>query len=167
MGAAGGGGGVTFEFLEEVITIELQQLINQLETVVSQGKRVPLSQSVMVDEEAVRRIIDQMRVSVPDIIKQAERTLGERDRIIAQANEEASRIVQMGREQATDMVEHHELVEDARRRANDILAEADREAAAMRAEADRYAVNSLSGLAEQIAKIQREVQNGLSALQSQ
>lgn len=148
-----------------MIAIELQQLINQLETVIGQGKRVPLSQSIMVDEEAVRRIIDQMRVSVPDIIKQAERTLGERDRIIAQANEEASRIVQMGREQATDMIEHHELAEDARRRAHEIIADAEREAESMRAEADRYALNSLAGLAEQLAKIEREVQNGLAALQ--
>jgi F0F1-type ATP synthase membrane subunit b/b' len=150
-----------------VIAIELQQLINQLETVIGQGKRVPLSQSIMVDEEAVRRVIDQMRVSVPDIIKQAERTLGERDRIVAQANEEASRIVQMGREQATDMIEHHELVEDARRRAQEIVAEAEREAAGMRAEADSYALNSLASLAEHLAKIQREVQNGLSALRGQ
>lgn len=150
---------------KEVIAIELQQLINQLETVISQGKRLPLSQSIMVDEEAVRRVIDQMRVSVPEIIKQAERTLGERDRIIAQANEEAGRIVQMGREQATDMVEHHELAEDARRRAQDIMAEADREAAAMRAEADRYALNSLGALAEHLAKVEREVQNGIAALQ--
>lgn len=148
-----------------MITIELQQLINQLETVIGQGKRVPLSQSIMVDEEAVRRVIDQMRVSVPDIIKQAERTLGERDRIIAQANEEASRIVQMGREQATDMIEHHELVEDARRRAHQLVAEAEQEAAGMRAEADSYALNSLASLGEHLAKIQREVQNGLSALQ--
>lgn len=147
--------------------IELQQLINQLETVISHGKRVPLSQNIMVDEESVRRLIDQMRVSVPDIIKQAERTLGERDRIIAQANEEASRIVQMGREQATDMIEHHELVEDARRRAQEIIANADREAAGMRAEADRYALSSLASLAEQLAKIEREVQNGIAALQSQ
>jgi cell division septum initiation protein DivIVA len=156
---------VTYSSTKEVIAIELQQLINQLETVIGQGKRVPLSQSIMVDEEAVRRVIDQMRVSVPDIIKQAERTLGERDRIVAQANEEASRIVQMGREQATDMVEHHELVEDARRRAQEIIAQAEREAGAMRAEADDYALNSLASLAEQLAKIEREVQNGLSALQ--
>ena len=100
--------------------MELQQLINQLEHVISQGKRVPLSQSIMVDEEAMRRVIDQMRVSVPDMIKQAERTVGERDRIVAQANEEASRIIQMAREQATDMVEHHELTEAARKRANEL-----------------------------------------------
>lgn len=148
-----------------MVVIELQQLINQLETVIGQGKRVPLSQSIMVDEEAVRRVIDQMRVSVPDIIKQAERTLGERDRILAQANEEAGRIVQMGREQATDMVEHHELAEDARRRAQEIIADAQREASGLRAEADRYVLSSLSGLAEQLAKIEREVQNGIAALQ--
>lgn len=147
-----------------MITIELQQLINQLENVVSQGKRVPLSQSIMVDEESMRRIIDQMRVSVPDIIKQAERTLGERDRIIAQANEEASRIVQLAREQATDLMEHHELAEAARQRANEIITEAERDAGAVRADADRYVVNTLGGLADQLARVQHEVENGIKAL---
>ena len=145
--------------------MELQQLINQLEHVISQGKRVPLSQSIMVDEEAMRRVIDQMRVSVPDMIKQAERTVGERDRIVAQANEEASRIIQMAREQATDMVEHHELTEAARKRANELLVESEREAARMRSEADKYAMNSLAGLADQLTKLQREVENGIQALQ--
>ncbi len=144
--------------------MELQQLINQLETVVSQSKRVPLSQNIMVDEEAVRRIIDQMRVSVPDIIKQAERTLGERDRIVAQANEEASRIVQLAREQATDLMEHHELTEAARRRANEIITAAERDASTVRGDADRYVVGSLRGLAEQMTKLQREVENGIHAL---
>lgn len=144
--------------------MELQQLINQLEHVINQGKRVPLSQNLMVDEEAIRRVIDQMRVSVPDMIKQAERTVGERDRIVAQANEEASRIIQLAREQATDMVEHHELTEAARRRANELLVEAEREAATMRTEADKYALNSLAGLADQVTKLQREVENGMRAL---
>lgn len=147
-----------------MIAIELQQLINQLENVISQGKRVPLSQSIMVEEESVRRIIDQMRVSVPDIIKQAERTLGERDRIIAQANEEASRIVQLAREQATDLMEHHELAEAARQRANEIITEAERDANTVRADADRYVVATLSGLADQLARVQQEVENGIKAL---
>lgn len=149
-----------------MVTIEILQLINQLEQVFNEGSRVPFSQKIMVDEEACRRLIDQMRVSVPDLIKQAERTLGERDRIIAQANEEASRIVQMAREQATDLVEAHEVTGAARRRAEDILAEAEREALAMRAEADDYALSTLRHLAEQLEKIQREVENGIKALET-
>jgi len=105
-----------------------------------------------------------MRVSVPDIIKQAERTLGERDRIIAQANEEASRIVQLAREQATDLMEHRELAEAARQRANEIITEAERDAGAVRADADRYVINTLAGLGEQLARVQHEVENGIKAL---
>jgi vacuolar-type H+-ATPase subunit H len=125
---------------------------------------VPLSDRLLVDEEACRRVIDQMRVSVPDIIKQAERTLGERDRIIAQANEEASRIVQMAREQATELVESHELAEAAQRQANELLARAENEAAGMRAEADDYAMNTLRALAGQLEKIHQEVDNGIQSL---
>jgi vacuolar-type H+-ATPase subunit H len=125
---------------------------------------LPLSDRLLVDEEACRRVIDQMRVSVPDIIKQAERTLGERDRIIAHANEEASRIVQMAREQATELVENHELAEAAQRHANDLLARAENEAIGMRAEADDYALNTLRALAGQLEKIHQEVDNGIQSL---
>jgi vacuolar-type H+-ATPase subunit H len=135
-----------------------------LEDVINDGRRVPFSDRLLVDEEACRQIIDQMRVSVPDIVKQAERTLGERDRIIAQANEEASRIVQMAREQATEMVENHELVEAAQRQANELLARAENEAIGMRAEADDYAVNALRALASQLEKIHQEVDNGIQSL---
>lgn len=145
-------------------TIELQQLINQLEDVLNDGRRVPFSDRLLVDEEACRRLIDQMRVSVPDMIKQAERLLGERDRIVAQANEEASRIVQRAREQATELVENHELAVAAQRRADEVMARAEREAAMMRAEADDYALKSLQALAQQVEKIQREVANGIQAL---
>lgn len=148
----------------EVIAIELQQLINQLEAVLDDGRRMPFSDRLAIDEEACRRVIDQMRVSLPDVIRQAERTLGERDRIIAQANEEASRIVQMAREQATDLVEVHELTTAAERRSDELLASAEREAAAMRMEADEYALNSLRALAQQLEKIHREVDNGVKAL---
>jgi hypothetical protein len=151
----------------EVIAIELQQLINQLEAILDDGKRVPFSDRLAIDEESCRQIIDQMRVSLPDVIRQAQRTMGERDRIIAQANEEAGRIVQMAREQAVDLVENHELVEQANARSEQIIAEAEQEVATMRAEADQYAVNSLAQLAEQVARLQREVDNGIQALQEQ
>jgi vacuolar-type H+-ATPase subunit H len=105
-----------------------------------------------------------MRVSVPDMIRQAERTLGERDRIIAQANEEASRIIGIARKQATDMVESHELSLSAQRRADEIIVEAERESATMRAEADGYALKALQDLAQQLERIHREVENGISAL---
>ncbi len=137
-----------------------------MESILNDGRRVPFSDRLLVDEEACRSVIDQMRVSVPDMIKQAERMLGERDRIIAQANEEASRIVQMARQQATEMVEAHEIALAAHRRSDEILARAEQEAAAMRVEADDYALNSLRALAQQLDRLQREVENGIQTLMS-
>lgn len=144
--------------------MELQQLINQLEGVLNDGRRVPFSDRLLIDDEACRSIIDQMRVSVPEMIKQAERLLGERDRIIAQAKEEANRILQMAREQATELVDQHHLVAEAQKRVDRMLAQAEQEAAAMRAEADTYALNTLKALAQQIERIQREVNNGIQTL---
>ncbi|MCS6843413.1 MAG: ATP synthase F0 subunit B [Caldilineales bacterium] len=144
--------------------MDLQQLINQLEAVLNDGRRVPFSDRLLIDEEACRSVIDQMRVSVPEVIRQAERLLGERDRIIAQAKEEANRILQMAREQASELVDQHHLVAEAQQRVDRMLAKAEQEAAAMRVEADNYALNTLKTLAKELERIQREVNNGIQAL---
>jgi hypothetical protein len=52
---------------------------------------IPFTHSVMVNEERMLDIIDQMRVSIPEEIKKAQQLLAQRDRILAQAQEEADR----------------------------------------------------------------------------
>ena len=150
-----------------MIVIEINLLLDRLEALLVESRPFMLTSNVLVDRDRCFDIINQMRVSIPEEVKKSKRVYQERDRIIAQANEEASRIVQMAREQATDLVENHELVDQARQRASEIIVEAEQEMSTMRAEADQYAVNSLTHLAEEVARLQREVDNGIKALQGQ
>ena len=57
---------------------------------------------VVVDEDKLLSIIDQMRVSIPDEIKKAQQLLSQRDRLIAQGQEEANRTLQIAREKASE-----------------------------------------------------------------
>lgn len=122
---------------------DILYLIDQLEELVSLSKRVPMSRRVMVEEEDFLAIVDQLRVSLPNEIKQAQRVIKEREHIIGDAQDEATRIIQSARERAEDMVSQHEIMAEARQRGEEILRNAGEEQQRTRGELDVYTMNQL------------------------
>src|SRR5512136_2352121 len=118
------------------MSMDILHLVDRLEQLVNEGRRLPLSNKVMVDEQRVWDLIDQMRISIPEEVKKAKRTNQERDRIIAQAHEEAARMVDLKRGEAEGMIAEHELVKAAQSRAEIIVERAQRDAESLRADAD-------------------------------
>jgi vacuolar-type H+-ATPase subunit H len=118
----------------------------------------------MVDEEAFLNIIDQMRITIPQEIKQAREVQLEREKYVAQAREEARRIVAQAREDAAQQLDEHALRQAAETRAEAIVTQAQREAARIRSGADDYAQGRLQELAQEIDQLQQVIQNGLEAL---
>lgn len=147
-----------------MVHIEILQLVDQLEALLNRSWRVPFTSSLLVHEQECLRILDQMRMSIPEEIRQAKRALAERDRLVAQAQEESQRILAMAREQASLTVEGKEAIRAAERRAEAIVAQAQKEADELRAGAEEYAIQVLQNLAEELARIQRQIQNGLQRL---
>ncbi|MFQ6015549.1 MAG: ATPase [Anaerolineae bacterium] len=130
----------------------------------NKGWRIPFSSHAIINEEEYLDIIDQMRISIPAEIKQAERIQQDRDRIIAQGQEEADRIVSLAKEEAERIVNEHQLIEKARRRGDSIIEEAQRVADEIRSGADDYAIEVLTRLQRQLTSFQKTVQNGLTVL---
>jgi vacuolar-type H+-ATPase subunit H len=147
-----------------VIAIDILHLVDRLEALIEQGRRLPLTSAVVIDEGTFLDIIDQMRISIPEEIKQARRVHQDRDEIVSQAHGEAARIISEGREDAARLVAEHEIRRQAEEQAERILEEARRQALAIRQGADDYAAEVLAKLSEEIAALQRTITNGLVAL---
>jgi len=150
---------------------DIYHLIDRLERLLNESWRMPLSAYLMINEDDFLDVIDQMRTTVPREIKEAEKVLRERDRVIAQAEEEAERIVQLAQEEAGAMVEEHEIIRAAEQRGQTVMERANREAEVMRAEADEYARqvllsldSQLDVLEAQLAGLLSTVRNGLETL---
>lgn len=146
------------------MAIDILHLVDRLETLIEQGRRLPLTSAVVIDEGAFLDVIDQMRISIPEEIKQAKRVQQEREQIIAQGHEEAARIISQGREDAARLVVEHEIRRQAQEHAERTLEEARRQALVIRQGADDYAAEVLAKLSEEIAGLQRTITNGLVAL---
>jgi cell division septum initiation protein DivIVA len=147
--------------------MDILQLIDRLEELFNESKNIPLTRNVMVDEDRMLDIIDQMRIAIPEEVKKAQQLLGQRDRVLAQAQEEANRTLEIARQKADQMVTKDMVTQEAMRRSEQILAQARAEGEGIRADADDYAMNSLSQLQEELERITNQVANGIRILKDE
>ena len=126
--------------------MDILQLIDRLEELFNQSKSIPLTRNVMVDEDRMLDIIDQMRIAIPEEVKKAQQLLGQRDRVLAQAQEEANRTLELARQKADQLVAKDMVAQEAARRAEQIVAQARTEAENVRIDADDYVLDSLNQL---------------------
>lgn len=144
--------------------MDILHLVDRLEEIFNAGRPIPLTHKLAVDEDRVLEIIDQMRVSIPDEVKKAQQILNQRDRMLAQAQEEAARTVQLAKEKGDQMVEREPLVVAAQARANEILHKAKVDADGVRADADDYALDVLTRLEGEMIKSLTQIRNGIDKL---
>jgi len=148
--------------------MDILHLIDQLEALLNEGSHPPLvGKRVLLDEQRAWEIIDQMRVSIPEEVKKAKRINQERDRIIAQANEEGARIIELAKDEAEQLASDTEIARQAQSRATTIVERAQREADALKVDADDYTVLVLGKLEEDLAKALSIVRNGLLKLNTE
>ena len=147
--------------------MDILQLIDRLEELFNESKSIPLTRNVMVDEDRMLDIIDQMRIAIPDEVKKAQQLLGQRDRVLAQAQEEANRTLELARQKADQMVTKDMVAQEAARRADQIVAQARNEAENIRGDADDYAMNSLTQLQDELERISNQVANGIRLLRDE
>jgi vacuolar-type H+-ATPase subunit H len=145
--------------------MDILYLIDELESRLTEGRRVPLTSKVVVDEEACFDIINEMRSRVPEEVRQAKKIVRERDRIVAQANEEAERIVALARGKADEVLTEHDTVKEAAARAETIIERAQREADKIKIDADDYVIAVLTQLESQLGSLTTTVQNGIRVVQ--
>jgi hypothetical protein len=147
--------------------MDILQLIDRLEELFNESKNFPFTKNVMVDEDRMLDIIDQMRIAIPEEVKKAQQLLGQRDRVLAQAQEEANRTLEIARQKADQLVSKDMVVQEAQRRADQILAQARAEAETTRADADDYVIQSLTQLQEELERITNQVNNGVRTVKEE
>jgi len=131
---------------------------------VAAGKKLPLTNNIVLDQAAVLELIDQLRVSVPDEVRQARRITEESGRITDRAREEADAIIGRAQQQAAQLLEERELVKAAGQRAAEILDAANRDGAEVRRGADEYAAGVLIRLEGEVIKALTSIKRGIDML---
>jgi hypothetical protein len=145
--------------------MDIQHLVDRLEDLIDEGRHIPMTKLTMVDEERALEIIDQMRISVPEEVEKANRVINQRDRLMAQANEEAARVVDLAREKSESLIQRDAVAQAAQNRAANIIEQARQDAEAIRTEADNYVLEVLNELEGHLLKTLTVVRNGINKIQ--
>lgn len=146
--------------------MNIHEAIDRLEYLIAHSRQIPLTRTVVIDQEEALACIDDLRLSLPDEIKQARWTLQEQQRLLSEAQAEAARTVTRAGERAQTMIGQQELVKRAEKQAEQMLRETAAKADEIRRAADRYAWDVMQSLESQLLRTVATVKKGVEALRT-
>lgn len=101
--------------------MEIITLLEKIEDIVEDASRIPMSGKVVIDKEEVLDIIKEIRIKLPDEIKQASWIKEERQRILSESKNEASGILTEAKMKQETLIDEHSLTQMANEKARDII----------------------------------------------
>lgn len=126
--------------------MEIFTLLESLEDLLEKGKTIPFTEKCVVDKNEILDIIKEIRLNLPDELKQAKWIREERERIIAEAQKDAEDIVKEAENRIISMIDEHEITRKAYDKKNEIIAEANE----MYREYNKDAINYADGILKNI-----------------
>ena len=119
--------------------MEILAILETLEDLVEKSVSVPFSGKCMIDREEILEIIKEIRLKIPEDIKQAKWVKEERQRILLEAQQEANNIVKDAESKISSLVDEHEITKKAYEQANEIVTTAQKNAKEIRMGTREYA----------------------------
>lgn len=134
------------------IDSSVYELLYYLQEMIENSAKMPITGKSLIDKKEFIEIIDQITNCLPDQIKKAQWILGEKDRILGEAQKEYDSVKRETIEILKQNVEGHDIVREAKLRANEIIALAQRDAKAIRLGSREYSSEILVQLDQEIEK---------------
>ena len=144
-------------------------LIQELEEIIDDAGSVPFSKKVTVNPDDIYSIINDLKDSIPQEIRDAEWVNNERDRILSEANAQANSInekakleVQKAYDEANrrfrELVSEHNVTQSANEESERIIAEA-------KSTVQTITTNSLAYVDQILAKTSEDVRNSIDRIE--
>lgn len=130
--------------------MDVLKLINEIEDIIEDGASVPFSKKVMIDADEILEIIKEIRIRLPDEIKQASWIKEEKQRILAEAQKDADNLLNDAEYRLEELIDQEGISKAARERAEEIITKAQNNAKEIRLGALEYADSLLLETQEQL-----------------
>lgn len=115
------------------------ELLEELEDIIDKGVSVPFSGRCLLDKDELLEVLSEIKVKLPEDLKQAKWIKEERERIIAEAKTEANNLIKTANDQIIAMVDENEITKKAVSKAEEIHNQATAEANSIKASSYEYA----------------------------
>jgi len=144
--------------------VELFNILNELEELIEESPRVPMTKRIMVDENRILDYLDRIRTSLPEEVRQAKWLVKEREKVLSESKKEAQRLLEDVQREIEQRAEDSEIVRKAEHLAQETIKKAESVAGQIKQGAREYADEILQGLEEKLGKILNEISAGRNEL---
>ncbi|HJJ10973.1 MAG TPA: ATPase [Clostridiaceae bacterium] len=144
--------------------MEIFTLLENIEDILEKSKGVPFSNKVLVDKEEILEIISELRLKLPEELKQAKWIKEERQRILVEAQKEADDIVKEAENRIISMIDEHEITKKAYEKKAEIIETANEMSREISKGTKDYADNVLNGIEVALQEALKIIQNNRNEL---
>lgn len=133
--------------------MDVLKLIDEIEDIIEEGTSLPFSKKIMVDMDEVLDIIKEIRIRLPDEIKQASWIKEEKQRILAEAQKDADNLINEAEYRLEELIDQEAITKAAKERAEEVINKAQSTAKEIRLGAMEYADSLLLETQEQLKDV--------------
>ena len=144
--------------------MEIFTLLETLEDILERSRNIPFSSKGIVDKEEMLEIIKEVRLKLPDELKQAKWVKEERQRIMEEAQKEADNIVKEAENRIIAMIDEHEITRKAYEQKAEIIETANEMSREISKGTKDYADNILEGIEVALQDALTVIQNNRKEL---
>ncbi len=119
------------------------ELLDELEDIIDKGASVPFSGRCLLERDELLDVLQELKLKLPEDLKQAKWIKEERQRILQEAQAEADEIIKTVEKKAVSMVDENEITKQAIAQGKQIVERATAEAQAISDSAYNYSDNLL------------------------
>ena len=139
--------------------MEIFTLLETLEDILERSRNIPFSDKGIVDKEEILEIIKEIRIKLPDELKQAKWIKEERGRILVEAQKEADGIVKEAENRIIAMIDEHEITRKAYEQKAEIIETANEMSREISKGTKDYADSVLEGIEIALEDALKVIQN--------
>ncbi|MBQ2699351.1 MAG: hypothetical protein IJF62_05375 [Firmicutes bacterium] len=165
---------------------KVEALLQEVEDMVSNASRVPLTGKVLVDGDVVLQYVDKLHAALPDEVRQAQQIISQSEQLLESVNNKAETMLAEARTQseklleesraqakalveeanayAKALVEESALYQETRRRCDELVANAQQTAMGLQQDALIYSDDVLAQLEANLAKVAAMIQQNRADL---
>ena len=145
--------------------MKTEKLLEELENLIETSSHMPLTNKKMIEEEDIMRLVDALTESLPLELEESRRIVAERDRIIAEGQQQAETLVAQAKEYIQKLTEESELVKQAQEHANHIIAEANKSSEELKNSSIQYASDVFKYVESNLEKTLESLKENRQTLQ--
>lgn len=141
------------------------QLLEVIEDILDGSSTLPFTGKVMVDKDELYEIITDIRLKLPNEIKQSKWVIEERNKILIDAQKEAENILKDADEKISKLVDENEITKRAYEQAEEIIESAKQNSREMRLGAIDYVDEILSAVEGKVKQTLENIHKETSELE--